>query len=106
MRELERLRALHLPENGKFERFYTLLANVLRRYLERKFNLPARRRTTAEFLNEVPSIERFSVPQKDFLRTFLAHCDLAKFAGAQTSPEECGKLADEVRAFISATQSW
>ena len=44
--ELERLQALNLPDRGKAERFGTLLTGLMRRYLEKKYQLPARRQTT------------------------------------------------------------
>jgi hypothetical protein len=100
LREFDRLRALHLPEKGKIERFHTLLANVVRRYLEKKFQLPARRRTTPEFLDVLQSAQKLSEPQRAFLRDFLRSCDLAKFARVDASEKECLDWADKVRAFI------
>src|SRR5262249_50600007 len=47
-RELDRLVTLNLPERGEVERFHTLLSNVLRRFVERRFQVPARRQTTPE----------------------------------------------------------
>ena len=48
-RELDRIASLGLPAAGQVERFHTLVSNVLRRYLEKRFGLPARRQTTPEF---------------------------------------------------------
>jgi hypothetical protein len=100
LRELERVLALQLPERGKVARFHGLLANVVRRYLERKYQLPARRRTTREFLEVVGTSEKLSGPGQEFLREFLPLCDFAKFAGADARTPECLDLADKVRAFI------
>jgi len=100
LRELGRVLAWHLPDQGKIERFHTLLANVVRRYLENKFQLPARRRTTAEFLDVVRTCQGLSGPQQGFLRDFFTSCDLAKFAGANVSTRECLALAEKARAFI------
>ncbi len=80
LRELERLLALNLPEKNKTEGFHTLLANIVRRYLEREFQLPARRSTTAEFLEILQSCQKLPPPRQEFLRDFLLRCDLAKFA--------------------------
>jgi hypothetical protein len=103
LREFDRLLALHLPEKGKIERFHTLLANVVRRYLEKKFQLPARRRTTPEFLDVLQSAQKLSEPQRAFLRGFLQSCDLAKFARVGASEKECLAWADKVRTFIQET---
>jgi hypothetical protein len=100
LRELERVLALRLPEQGKTGRFHWLLANVVRRYLEKKFQLPARRRTTREFLGSLASSDKLSTERRDFLRDFLPRCDLAKFAGADVGAKECLALAEKVRGFV------
>jgi hypothetical protein len=105
LRELGRTLALRLPDQGKVERFHTLLANVVRRYLERKYQLPARRRTTPEFLDVLQSCQKLSGPNQAFLREFFTRCDLAKFAGAHVSSTECLALAEEVRALVRGQSS-
>ncbi len=102
LRELDRLLALNLPGKNKTEGFHTLLANIVRRYLEREFQLPARRRTTAEFLEVLQSCQKLPPPRQEFLRDFLLRCDLAKFARVAATPEECMALAKQVRQFIEA----
>ncbi len=99
LRELDRLRALGLAEQGRVERFHTLLANILRRYLEKKFQLPARRRTTPEFLQNLPSCS-LDPGRQAFLRAFFERCDLAKFAAASATAAECRALAEQARDFV------
>jgi hypothetical protein len=96
--ELDRLQALGLPERGKHERFGTLLANLLRRYLEKKHQLPARRQTTGEFLAAIPQYPALA-DQRPFLEAFLGRCDLLKFAPVDSSADECRALAEQVRQF-------
>ena len=97
--ELDRLQALGLPQRGKHERFGTLLASLLRRYLEKKHQLPARRQTTSEFLAVIPQYSALA-DQREFLQAFLRRCDLLKFAPVDSTAEECGSLAEQVRRFI------
>ena len=97
--ELDRLQALRLPDQGKHERFGTLLANLLRRYLEKKHQLPARRQTTGEFLAAIPQYPALA-EQREFLEMFLRRCDLLKFAPVDSTAEECRSLAEQVRQFI------
>jgi hypothetical protein len=99
-RELDRLLRLQLAERGLSERYHTLLANILRRYLERRFNLPARRRTTPEFLQEAQAAPALRSEQQAFLREFLECCDLAKFAGVSAQPDTALALAERVREFV------
>lgn len=101
--ELERLQALSLPDRGKAERFGTLLTGLVRRYLEKRYHLPARRQTTGEFLAMLLDHPTLSA-RRDFLETFLRRCDLLKFAPVTASVEECRALADQVRQFITQQQ--
>src|SRR5262249_41505341 len=50
LQELAWIAAQDLPAAGAVERYHTLLSNVVRRYLELRFQLRAPRQTTAEFL--------------------------------------------------------
>jgi hypothetical protein len=97
--ELSRLQALRLPEQGKHERFGTLLANLLRRYLEKKHQLPVRRQTTGEILAALPQYPALA-DQRPFLEAFLRRCDLLKFAPVDSTADECRALAEQVRQFI------
>lgn len=103
MYELERLRALQLPERGKHERFGTLLTSLVRRYLEKRFHLPARRQTTDEFVATLAGHADL-LPQREFLESFLRRCDLLKFAPVTASADECRALAEQVGEFICQQQ--
>lgn len=99
--ELTRLQSLQLPERGKSERFGTLLAGLLRRYLEKKHQLPVRRQTTREFLESVTTQPELS-DQRAFLEAFLQRCDILKFAPVSESVDECHRLAEQLRCFLTA----
>jgi hypothetical protein len=101
--ELDRLEALDLPARGELNRYHTLLSDVVRRYLELRFQLHAPRQTTAEFLKAVQSATQLAPAQQDLLREFLGRCDLAKFAGASPTPDECRTTADMARSFVEQT---
>lgn len=103
LRELKRLDARRMPEQHRGELFVTLLSLILRRYLERHFQLPARRRTTAEFIDSLADCPCFTSSQRDFLVEFLRRSDLVKFANASPSMAECAALASGVRGFIEET---
>jgi hypothetical protein len=96
----ERLLAKRLAENGRAERFITLLTLLVRRYLERQFALPARRRTTPEFLQQLEACPLLTLEEKQFLEGFLDQCDAVKFAKSAMSADACRKLADAVRQFL------
>ena len=103
LRELERLDAQELPQAREVERYHTLLSDVLRHYLERRFGLHAPEQTTPEFLESLRHSSRLPPEQQELLREFLGHCDLAKFARADYTVRECQSAGQGVREFIAQT---
>jgi hypothetical protein len=104
VRELARLEGMGLPSHGQAERFHTLASDTIRRYLELRFHLRAPRQTTAEFLDAMRQSPQLEADQRILLREFLERCDLAKFARAEYSVEECRATADMARAFVEQTK--
>jgi hypothetical protein len=102
-RELDRIEAMQLPEAGETERFHTLLSDVVRAYLERRFSLPASHQTTAEFLETMRRSPQLTAAQQGLLRDFLGRCDMAKFARAAPPAEECRAVAGMARSFVQET---
>jgi hypothetical protein len=101
--EIQRIEGLELAGNGEVERYHTLLSDVVRRYLERRFHLPASRQTTPEFLRTMAASGLLTPAHQGLLGGFLERCDLAKFARAGFSPEECRQAAATARAFVEQT---
>ena len=70
-------------EDGKtgLESGFLRLTDLLRSYLEERFQMPARKRTAEEFLEELRSDSNPLPPsEKPFLRDFLTAAELVKFA--------------------------
>jgi len=104
----ERLRALvgqDLIKAGKIKQFYECISDILRRYIEHRFNLRAPERTTEEFLTELSSANVLAQSDQDRLGEFLTHCDLVKFAKHKPSTEQIQKTFDLVKDFIETTKS-
>jgi hypothetical protein len=103
-----RLRALidkKLIEAGKIKEFYEQISDILRHYIEHRFNLHAPERTTEEFLAELPATNVLSKADQERLAEFLTHCDLVKFAKYSPSNEQIQKTFDLVKNFIETTKS-
>ena len=103
-----RLRALvgqKLVEAGKIKEFYEQISDILRHYIEHRFNLHAPERTTEEFLAELPATNVLSEAEQERLAEFLRHCDLVKFARYSPSAEQIQKTFDLVKDFIDTTKS-
>jgi hypothetical protein len=100
---IDRLEALDLPAIGEVDRYHTELGDIVRAYLEKRFQLPASHQTTAEFLETMKKSPHLSDVQRQQLRDFLERCDMAKFARAAPPPEECRAVAVVARSFIRET---
>lgn len=103
--ELTRISALDLGGKGQSARHHVLVSNVLRGYIEKRFEIPARRRTTEEFLRLVGEESRMPAEQQALLRDFLTLCDLGKFTGAPSSQDDCRTLISQALEFIQTTSS-
>jgi hypothetical protein len=104
----ERLRALvkdDLIKAGRIKEFYERISNILRHYIEHRFDLRAPERTTEEFLIELQWTDVLSVPDKNNIGEFLRHCDLVKFAKYSPTNEQIQQTFNLVRDFIDTTKS-
>ena len=90
---------------GKIKEFYERISDILRHYIEHRFNLRAPERTTEEFLAELALEDVLGEPDKKMLEEFLTHCDLVKFAKHDSTHEQIQRTFDLVREFIEKTKS-
>jgi len=98
--QLERLQGIPLGTDREVEQFHTLLSDVIRRFLELRFQLPAQEQTTAEFLEEMRRSSQLTAEQQALLRDLMERWDLVKFARAHPSAEECQVTAIMARDFV------
>jgi hypothetical protein len=102
---LKKLVAAKLIEKGQLGQFYQRISDILRHYIEDRFDLMAPERTTEEFLFELSQSDSLSQNDKDSLAEFLMHCDLVKFAKYQPETEQIQRTFDLVKNFIEKTKS-
>jgi len=85
--ELEKVKALMQSDQARA--FSYRVSETVRVYIDRRFGVGARHRTTEEFIRDL--LEEASSPLKvhtELLRDFLDHCDMAKFARGELSLEQ------------------
>ena len=87
------------------ERFCVEVSNIIRDYLEQRFQLHAPDRTTEEFLFELQSSNRLADDHKQLLADFLSACDLVKFAKAEPPEQELRGLHEAGSRLVGETQS-
>jgi hypothetical protein len=75
-------------------------SDILRDYLEWRFQLAIRFQTTREFLDSSRQNTALAETQRAALGAFLGFCDLVKFARRGADPAEQDHLLDTAEAFI------
>lgn len=96
---LNQLEALALWQDGQVKHYYSELTLILRRYLEQRFHIRTRERTTAEILKQLDETR----VEKDELRSLLNLADLVKFAKAEPLDEQHRQSMQRVRRFVEET---
>lgn len=80
LEELEALNRDQLIEKGVMREYYFRLSEIFRRYIERRFHIPAVERTTEELVPDIITSQEFSSAIKAEMRDILRFADLVKFA--------------------------
>lgn len=101
--ELDALERDALPEAGQTHPFWVRLSDIVRQYVERRFDLRAPERTTPEFLDEARSNASLTEEHRALLAQFLRMADMVKFAGVRPAAEDCGSALDTARVFVRQT---
>ena len=100
---LEEIRAIMRPGNAP--EFSIAVSDVVRRYIEQRFDIIATHRTTEEFLRELPATTNASLARhRALLSEFLNQCDLVKFAGESLTGRNMESLHGSARAFVLETR--
>ncbi len=103
-RELDRLKEQKLWQQEKYKLYYSCLGDVLRQYIEHKFQVPALEQTSDELLS---AIQQKGIIKSDsfvLLQTVLQTADLAKFAKAQPTAEDNEQNFKNAFDFVSQTK--
>ncbi len=102
LQRLEAIRPLMQPQSVR--EFSTAVSDIVRSYIELRFDLIATHRTTEEFLRDLLESSKESlVRHRTLLSDFLQQCDLVKFAGISLAPQTMESLHHSARAFVLET---
>lgn len=102
-RLLTELDQKQLWQNNQVKEYYVQLTDILRDYIEKRFQTPAMELTTDELLAKAAlrsDMQKYS----GMLSNTLRMADLAKFAKAQPLPQEHMQAMESVREFVNATK--
>ncbi len=89
---------------GQPREFCIAVSDVVRWYLEQRFDFHAPERTTEEFLVELGATDRLTPDQKQSLGEFLQRCDLAKFARYEPREPELRELHAAAVRLVEETE--
>lgn len=102
---LEGLRKLDeekIWQKGKFKQYYTELSDILRVYIEKRFNIQAQEQTTDEILQSL-HLKLNDKTQMTNLKNILELADLAKFAKYEPILNENTNALDNALIFVKST---
>ena len=93
--EVGKILRMRLLESGEHKRYYSLLSEVMRRFLEARVRVDAMERTTHELVRD---LERAPVGNAEIsaLEDLLSEADLVKFAKLRPQDEVAAKAAEAV----------
>ncbi|MBU1147797.1 MAG: hypothetical protein KKD11_05530 [Candidatus Omnitrophica bacterium] len=99
---LEALKALlemKLIEQGLIKEYYIRLSDIIRNYIEARFNIFALDRTTWELYQEM-RVKKIERKRTDQIRDFLEDCDLVKFAKYIPNKKEIEEIHASAKEII------
>ncbi len=102
-RELDKLKEEKLWQSGEVKAFHSRLTEIIRGYIEHRFQIPALERTSDEVFKSFKDKELAEkIPFED-LHRMLMLADLVKFAKGQPEPSENHNSLEQAYAFVQKT---
>jgi Domain of unknown function (DUF4381) len=102
LERLEETKPLMFPPTAR--EFGIAASEVIRNYIEKRFNVIATQRTTEEFLQTLlQSSNETLARHRPLLAQFLQQCDFVKFAGASLAVTDMESLFQSARGFVLQT---
>jgi hypothetical protein len=88
-------------EAGHHKRYYYALSEILKRYIERRFEFQAAEQTTTEVL---AAMRLHRTPMRDEIARFFLRSDLVKYSKVIPAGDEARAAVDQVREFVTRTR--
>jgi HAMP domain-containing protein len=102
LERLENTRPLMRPATAR--EFGIAASEVIRNYIEKRFEVIATQRTTEEFLQTLLQSSNDALARhRSLLEEFLHQCDFVKFAGASLAVADMESLFRSARSFLLET---
>jgi hypothetical protein len=102
--QLNALRDKKLWQQGKVKGYYSEMTDIVRIYLEKRYQIHAQEQTSDEILTALKGM-KLSAESRASLKEILLLADLVKFAKAQPVAQENEQSLDLAIRFINGTQA-
>jgi hypothetical protein len=90
-----------LPQKGQYDQYFVNLTNILRSYVDERFQINAPEETTEEFLHNKRTKEIFDAQQRENLSKLLKKADGIKFAQVSPRAEDCSDAYEIVEDLVT-----
>ena len=104
LRSLRELDASRLWQQGEHKAYHSRITDLLRSYIEERYQVPAMESSTDELLQEL-GVSPMNNEQRTHLENMLRLADLVKFAKAMPTPAENEQMMAGAIRFVEATLS-
>ncbi len=100
---LRKLRESDLLATGKIKAYYSELSEIIRRYIEGRYFVPALELTSGELMKNLKAVALENGAQ-EMLRELLEISDLVKFAKYKPAPDEHPRAFQLAESFVETTK--
>lgn len=99
---LRRLKSRHLWEDGREKEYYTILTDILRTYLYKRFGIKAMEMTSREIMSRLAD-DKTLMHSNAVIRQVLDMADFVKFAKVRPLPDDNVKAYENAVKFVEDT---
>lgn len=104
LRELDKLKTEKLWQNEKTKLYYSRLTEIIRMYIEYRFEIPALEQTTAEIITSFKNIAATDISNIQTLQEVFSKADLVKFAKYIPEPQDNEQCFNKMYDFVMKTK--
>lgn len=104
LKELDHLKDEKLWQKGKVKEFHSTLTDILRKYLQDRYGIPALEQITPEIMNSLSKVDLPDDKIADRLKQVLELADLVKFAKMEPLPDENDLSLMNAYFFVNQTK--
>ena len=103
IRELDKLKGEQLWQSGQLKAYHSRLTDIVREYIEHRFDIHTLERTSDEILDSFKNTGLSERVPFESLRQMLFQADMVKFAKGNPLPEDNMRSLEQAYNFVKKT---